>query len=165
MDVKVLSPYKNIIIGMIIIIAFAAVVQGTFSQYSLQEKEIEAKMRELEDREKTIERWGKLRLEREALGDSFLTEDTLFFKKFVEEKANDSGINIISLKTSNAEKDLFWETTMQLSIICSYEDFIVFIKAIEEKSVVIEKVGIKNRSGMRNTAVSLTLKGFILKER
>lgn len=164
MDVKVLSPYKNIIMGVIIIIAFAVVVQGIFSHYSLQEKEIEAKMRELEERERTIERWGKLRLERKALGDSFLTEDTLFFKKFVEEKANDSGINITSLKTSNAEKNLFWETTMQLGIICSYEDFIVFIKAIEEKSVVIERVGIKNSSGTRNTAVRLTLRGFILKE-
>lgn len=165
MDVKAILPYKNIIIGVIIIIVFAAVVQGTFSHYSLQSKEIEAKMQELEEGEKTIERWGKLKLEREVLGGSFLAEDTLFFKKFVEEKANDSGINITSLNTSSMEKDLFWETTIQLGITCFYEDFIVFIKAIEEKSVVIEKVGIKNSGGMENTAVSLTLKGFILKER
>lgn len=164
MVVKTLLPYKNIIIGVIIIIVFAAVAQGTFSHYSLQKKEIEAKMQELEEGEKTIKRWEKLKSEREVLGSSFLAEDTLFFKKFVEEKANDSGINITSLKTSNIEKGLFWETTMQLGITCSYEDFIVFIKAIEEKSVVIERVTISNSSRTGNTAVSLALKGFILKE-
>jgi len=164
MDVKALSHYKNIIIGAIIVIAFAVVARGTFSHYFLQKKEIEAKSRELEEGEETIERWKKLRLEREVLNSTFLAEDVLFFKKFVEEKANDSEISIISLKTYNAEEDFFWETTMQLAIICSYKDFIVFIKDIEEKSVIIEKVGIKNSSEMRNIEVSLTLKGFILKE-
>lgn len=163
MDTKALSQYKNPLIGFAIVIIFAIIAQGIFSHHSLEREKIASKMQELEEGEQTIMRWEKLRLEAEELDTSFLTKDTLFFKKFVEEKANSFGIKITSLKTSNVEKDLYWEATMHLGMVCSYKEFTDFIKAVEEKSVVVEKINIISGQNVRDGKVDLTLKGFILK--
>ena len=163
MNVKVISQYKNPLIGIAIIITFAILVQGILSHYSLQRDEIAAKIRELEEGEQTIMRWQRLNLDAEELSRSFLTKDILSFKRFVEEKANFFGIRITSLKTSSLEKDLYWEVAMQLGITCSYKGFIEFIKAIEEKSIIAEKIGITSGQNVRDEKIGLTLKGFILK--
>ncbi len=163
MDIRVLSQYKNPFIGFAIIIIIAIIAQDIFSRYSLEEEEIASKMQELEEGWQTIMRWENLRSEAEELAMSFLTKDTLFFKKFVEGKANSSGIKIISLKTSNVEKDLYWETTIELGVAGSYKNFTDFIRAIEEKSVVAEKIRITSGQNVRDEKIDLTLKGFILK--
>ena len=163
MDLKALSQYKNSLLSIVIIIAFAILVQGTLSYYSLQKNEIVVKLQELEEGEQTMIRWQRLGLDAEELEKSFLAKDTLFFKKFVEEKANSLGIKITSLRTSNLEKDLYWEVTMHLGMACSYKDFTDFIKAIEEKSVVVKNVSITSGQNVKDEKIDLTLKGFILK--
>lgn len=163
MDVKALSQYKNVLFSIVIIVVFAVLIQGTFSYYSLQKKEIAIKLQELEEGEQTMMRWERLHLDAEELGKSFLAKDTLFFKKFVEEKANSLGIRITSLRTSNLEKDLYWEVTMDLGMTCLYKNFINFMKAIEEKSVVAEKIKITSGQNVKDEKIDLTLKGFILK--
>jgi len=163
MDLKALSQYKNSLLSIVIIIAFAILVQGTLSYYSLQKNEIVVKLQELEEGEQTMIRWQRLGLDAEELEKSFLAKDTLFFKKFVEEKANSLGIKITSLRTSNLEKDLYWEVTMHLGMVCLYKDFINFMKAIEEKSVVAEKIKITSGQNVKDEEIDLTLKGFILK--
>jgi Tfp pilus assembly protein PilO len=165
MDKKFLSSYKNIISAAVIIIAFSIMAQSIFSHYNLKKGQVEAKIRELENRSLIAARWKRLKAEKEELNKKFLAEDVLFFKKFVEEKANDLGITITSLKTSSDEQELYyWETTMQLGITCSYEDFVNFIKAIEEKSISVKTVTISNNSRTNRTEVNLTLTGFILKK-
>ena len=164
MDVKALSQYKNLFIGLAIIITFAMLVQGILSHYSLQRDEIDAKILELEEGERTIMRWKKLNWDVEELNKSFLTKDTLSFKKFLEEKANSLGIRITSLRTSHVEKDFYWEATIHLGMEGSYKDFIEFIKAIEEKSVVAEKIKIASGKNVRDEKIDVTLKGFIIKQ-
>jgi len=164
MDATILSPYKNIIIGAVIIFTFVRIAQGTISQYSLEKEAIAVKMRELEDGEITMERWEKLGWDRKELGSRFLTRDTLTLKKFVEENANSFGIKITSLKTSNVEKDLYTEATMQLGMVCSYGNFTAFVKAVEEKGVAVERVRIVSGKDGRDEKVDLALKGFIIKK-
>ena len=163
MDIKVFSQYKNIFIGLAIIIIIAIIAQSVFSHYSLEKEKIASKMQELKEGERTIKRWQKLSLDDEELNKSFLAKDTLFFKKFVEEKANNFGIKITALKTTNIEKDLYWETIMKLGMACSYRELVDFIKAIEEKSVVLQKIKIVSGKDVRDERVDLTLKGFIIK--
>ena len=163
MNAKVLLQYKNSFIGIVIIVAFAILVQGILSHYSLQRDEIAVKMRELEEGQLTILRWTRLSSEAKKLEESFFTKDTLFFKKFVEERANSFGIRITSLKTSNIETDFYWEATMHLGMTCSYKDFTKFIGAIEEKSIVAEKIKITGGQNIKDEKIDLTLKGFILK--
>jgi len=163
MNAKVLLQYKNPFIGIVIIVAFAILVQGILSHYFLQRDEIAAKMRELEEGQLTILKWTRLSSDAKKLEESFLTKDTLFFKKFVEERANSFGIRITSLKTSNIETDFYWETTMHLGMTCSYKDFIKLLGAIEQKSIVAEKIKITGGQNIKDEKITLTLKGFILK--
>jgi len=164
MDAKILSPYKNIIIGVVIIITFVRIVQGTVSQHFLKRKEVAVKAQELEEGERIIEKWKNLERNNKELTSKFLTKDTLTFKKFVEENANDLGIKITSLKTSNVEKELYWEMAMNLGMRCSYKDFKDFVKAIEDKGVAVEGVTITSSREERDEIVHLALKGFIIKE-
>ena len=163
MDIKALSQYKNPLIGFAIVIIFAVITQGIFSSHSLEKEEIVSKMQELDAGRQTVARLERLRMETERLKIPFLTKDTLFFKKFVEEKANSFGIEVTSLKISNVEKDLYWEATMQLGMVGSYKNFTYFIKAIEEKSILAEKISIISGQDGRYGKIDLNLKGFILK--
>ena len=52
---------------------------------------------------------------------------------------------------------------MHLGMVCLYKDFINFMKAIEEKSVVAEKIKITSGQNVKDEEIDLTLKGFILK--
>lgn len=164
MNLKAILPYKNIIAGLTIIIIFGVAIRNVFFHYSLQKEEIAVKRQKLKEKELTIKRWNKVKAAADNLDSVFLIEDTLSFKKFVEKKAKDSKINILSLRISNVKKDLYQETVMQLNIRCAYDDFIIFTKAIEEKSIVIEKTAISRDRRGENTMVELTLKGFILKK-
>lgn len=162
-SVKNISPYKNIIASLIIVIVFVIIIRSIVSHYSFQENKIAERIQELEKGDSTIKKWEKLKSERNELDSIFLGEDSLFFKKFIEEKANASKINITLLKTFNTEKDLYWETKMELNIACTYRDFIAFTEAIEKKSVIIERVVMSMGGRGKNIDVSLTLKGVILK--
>ena len=164
MDTRIISPYKNIIAGLAIIIVFCMVVRGMFSHYSLQKEGVAAKTRESEERELIIKRWERLKRDKDEMSKVFLTEDTLLFKKIVEEKAKASNISISSIKTSNMEKDFYWETIMQLSVTCAYNDIISFARGIEEKSIVIEKAEIFRGKGGNGIEVKLKLKGVTLKK-
>ncbi len=164
MDAKILSPYKNIIIGIIIIITFVRIAKGIISQHSLKREEVIVKAQELEEGERIIERWKNLERNTAELASKFLTKDTLTFKKFVEEKANGLGIKITSIKTSNVEKKLYWEMVMNLGMICSYKDFTDFVKAMEMKGVAVEGVTITSSREERDEIINLALKGFIIKE-
>lgn len=164
MNIKVFSQYKNTLIGLIIIVAFVFIIKSEHSHYSLEKEEIALETQELEEGADIVARWDSLRSDAEDLASRFLTEDTLFFKKFVEEKANTFGIQITSLKTSTLEEDFYWEVAMQLGMVSSYKSFMEFVDAIEEKGVAIEKVKVLSERDTKTEAIELTLKGFIIKK-
>lgn len=163
MDIKVFLQYKNLFVSLIIIIIIAVLAQVLFSYYSLQEDNIDAKLQELVAGEKTIARWQELKLESKEVKSLFFAKDILFFKKFVEEKANSHGIRITFLNTSDIEKDLYWEVTMQLGMVCTYKDFVSFIEDIEQKSITVKDIKIAYNVESGSAKINLNLKGFILK--
>ncbi|MCK4912656.1 MAG: hypothetical protein KAS05_02935 [Candidatus Omnitrophica bacterium] len=163
MDIKVFLRYKNLFVSLVIVIIAAVLAQVLFSYYSLQEDNIDAKLQELVVGEQTIARWQELKLENEEVKSLFFAKDTLFFKKFVEEKANSLGIRITFLNTSDIEKDLYWEVTMQLGMACVYKDFISFIRDIEQKSITVEDIKIVYNAESGSEKINLNLKGFIIK--
>ena len=164
MNIKSILPYKNVAAAMIVVVVFIIVIRSIFSHYSLQNEGIAVRMRKSEERDLTIKKWEKLKSESSELEGVFLVGDTLVFKKFIEEKAKASKINIALLKTSNIEKDLYWEAKMLLDIACTYSNFVTFTAAIEKKSVVINRVMMSMGEGGGNIGVNLTLKGVILKK-
>ncbi len=164
LELKDIVAYKNLIISLAIVVIFTIAVRKTLSRYSLEKSEVEAKMQKLEDGEKTLLRWNKLKAEAKSLAKDFFVEDTSLFGKFIEKKARASRVNIGSLRTSSSESDLYWRTLMQLGITCNYKDFVAFIKAIEEKSVVIERTTISRSDQKGKMKADLVLKGLTLKK-
>ncbi len=164
MNTKAILPYKNAAAGIAIVVVFAIMIRSVFSHYSLQNEKIAVRTRKLEKEDLTIKKWEKLKIDSSELNSVFLAGDTLVLKKFIEEKAKASKINITLLKAFNTEKDLYWETKMQLSILCTYNDFIAFIAAIEEKSVAIERAVISMGEEGGRIGINVTLKGVILKK-
>ncbi|MFH1519310.1 MAG: hypothetical protein ABIE75_01900 [Candidatus Omnitrophota bacterium] len=163
-ELKDLSAYKNLIIGLAIVVIFVIAVRKVLFRYSLQKSEVAVQMREIEDGEITLLRWSKLKADAEELARGFFVEDTSLLGKFIENKARASRVNIGSLKTSSSESDLSWQILMQLGITCNYSDFVTFIKAIEEKSVVIERATVYRGDQKGKVKIDLALKGFILKK-
>jgi len=163
MDFKSLSQYKNSLVSLVIIVIIFILAQLIFSYYSVQENNVDAKIKELEIGEQTIARWHILKNKAKELDAIFLTKDVQSFKKLVEEKANAFGIKITSLNATNEEKDIYWEITMQLGMKCLYKEFVKFIKSIEEKSIVVEDIRISNDQNSKRKIIGLKLKGYVTK--
>ncbi|MFH1505129.1 MAG: hypothetical protein ABIH08_07085 [Candidatus Omnitrophota bacterium] len=158
---KEILRYRNLILGLIIILTFGILLRSIFSHYSLEKEKLKLKQKIAQESKNTAKSWENLKQKYEGLKFNFLRGDTLAFKKIVEEKAQSAGIDIASLSISRLDKEYYWEAEMELEIVCFYKDFQEFIASLEEKNIEIERLKITNCD--RNVRVNASLKGVIIK--
>ena len=153
--------YKNAIIALVIIVAFAWVLNNLNSYYILKQEELEAIQLELENGKRTIEQWDKLQRDFDQLGKDFFVKDTLLVKRFVEESGRTNQVEIVNLNVSNADKDFYWEASMKVIVICHYNDFVKFIKSLEGKKISVNAARIGRIEDKIRAEVNLN--GVVLK--
>ncbi|MDD3297140.1 MAG: hypothetical protein PHU64_07295 [Candidatus Omnitrophica bacterium] len=153
--------YKNFIFSGVIIFIFVIVLRGTITHYSLLLEDIEQDKVEIEEGKVIIDEWNKTKSEQNALTGSFFQKDALLVKKFVEEKAQISKVDIESLNIESFDKDFYWETTISLATKSSYKDFSGFIKVLNESGITIERI--KVNSSDKGIRANTKLKGIVLK--
>jgi len=155
--------YKNAIVILAIIALFVVVDYNLITNYAERAGQLEQKEVELENGKQTLREWKSVSAELEKVSYKFLKEDVQLFKKFIEGNAKQHNVGVISVSTSNEEKEFYWEVAMDLSIKCSYANFVEFIKSSETGSIEVKKVSIVAKRDDRDAVISLTLKGYILK--
>jgi len=153
--------YKNTVIAIIIIVAFAWVLNNMNTHYIRQEKRLAVKEQELKDGKKTIEKWSKLQGDFRQLGKEFFAKDTLLVKSFVEEKAQANRVDIVNLSSTVIDEDFYWKVEVKVRTICEYEDFIELIKALEDKNINVQ--GMKISRDKNKIKADATLKGIVIK--
>ena len=153
--------YKNIIVAVIIVIVFFILIRNRWSKYSQEVKSLKAKEVQLQKGKETIDKWNKLSREYVQKRRAFLEKETSAFKKYIEENAQRSGVDISSLKVSNADKGFYWESRMNFNAVCSYPDLVKFTRAFEEKNIGVESIAITRSGG--GISITAALKGFVLK--
>jgi len=153
--------YKNPIVFLAIVGIFILTVRFILGYYSTEKIKLKKITKKLNSAREEMYAWQKTRKNYKELSKEFFKEDTLFFKKFVEESARKSRVSIDSLRSSREDRGHYWEMSMHLTLGCSYEEFTNFLGFIETKSVAVESVKLNKEDEKMNIGVAL--KGFVLK--
>jgi Na+-transporting NADH:ubiquinone oxidoreductase subunit NqrC len=159
---KELLRYRNIFIGIIIVVVISIIIYKIQANYSLEIKKIEAQQAELEKGREMLEEWSALEGRYQQIAGGFLQRDTLFFKKMFEEKAKNLGIDISSLSISQKERDDYWETSAKIVFTAKYNKFLEFVKSLAEKKIEIERVKLAG-SPDNIIRIEAELKGIVIK--
>ncbi|MCF7916425.1 MAG: hypothetical protein K9L61_01445 [Candidatus Omnitrophica bacterium] len=155
-DIKDLAQYKNIIVVIVVIGAALLFIYNAYSGYQNGIAKIKEKEEALQQAETDLQIWKETKNRYRKLADDFFGEDPLAFKKYVEEVARSTGVNINSLKTSRTKRDFYQEAIIQLGLNSSYENLVNFVAGLEKKNVVINSMMLqKNRDKELNVDFSL----------
>lgn len=151
--------YKNLILAVAIVFVFGIIARSIAAHYSLEKEKLEARKNNLQNNKRIIRKWENLEKEYNELKKKFLHGNTLVFKKSVEEKAQETGVNITSLNISRADKEFYREERIRLKLTCPYRNLRDFIKLIEKESIEVEKLNITEAE--RQINAELDLEGII----
>lgn len=153
--------YKNVILFLVIIIVFVIVGKNINDHYTQQKLDLEVKEAELQQGKKTMQRWENLGGEYSRITLPFFKGDVLPLKTLVEEKAKDNEVEIVSLSVRTTDEDFYWVATIKVNFVCPYMNFLRFIDSLEEKSIAIKTIRIKESEGQ--VEVNADLEGIVLK--
>ncbi|MCQ9204689.1 MAG: hypothetical protein NG737_00010 [Omnitrophica bacterium] len=158
---KEILRYKNVLVGIAIVLVFWMAFRNILSKHSLAKNALETKREEFEEGKKVIKKWVRLVKDYKELERGFLQKNVLSFKKFVEEQAQLSGIDISSLSVSHKDKGRYWQVAMHIKAVSSYKQFVNFLRAVEKKKVEVVQIKIFDRHD--GISMDMKLRGAVLK--
>ncbi|MCF7869679.1 MAG: type 4a pilus biogenesis protein PilO [Candidatus Omnitrophica bacterium] len=162
-DIKDLFQYKNIIVVIVVIIAALLFIHSSYSGYQNNLEKIKDKEKALEQARIELQRWEEAKNEYKQLVNYFFKDDSIAFKKYVEEKAKNTNVTIDSLRISRSEKDFYQEAVIQLKLNSSYKDLVNFIRELEKKNIDIKKMSLKKVKD-KKLRINLNLKAVLIKK-
>ncbi len=159
--------YKNILVAAVIIGVFGVIIYSIYSHYTSQLNDINAQFAELAQGRQTIAKWDALERQYRELGQVFLSKDVTLFKQYMEEKAQATDIPIESLSMSREDQGYYWKASIRLQGICTYKNFVEFLKLLEEKKILLEQItleGVEESGGLGSRVrIEASFQGVILK--
>lgn len=157
-----LLKFKNILAIVGVGVVFVVINLSTYSGHNSQLEKLDSELKKIEEGKEAITRWNKIRRDYRGLEDVFLIEGTMPFKQFVRLKARQFDIKINSLKSSFVEKGDYLELPMEVAVTCSYDNFLAFVEALEEKTVEIKRATIKRQKNEQEIKAELYLVGLVV---
>jgi Tfp pilus assembly protein PilO len=165
---KELLRFKNEFIILALLIVMFLVGKNLMSSYSVQMQAIESKQREVKAHSDILGRWKKADAEYHSKNEKFIFSNTSEFKKFVDEQAQSQGVNISYIGPARQDKLYYEEATMSLKVMAKYKNLAGFIKLLEAKGIVVEKLIVKNTESRQGTrkgrSIELVIKVFVPKK-
>lgn len=153
-DIKDLAQYKNIVVIIIIIAAALLFLYNAYNRYQNEVVKIKEKEEALQQAETELQIWKETKKRYKKLADDFFGEGPLAFKKYVEETARSTEVNINSLRTSRTKKDFYQEAIIKLGLDSPYESLVNFVAELEKKNVVINSMRLQKK---RNKKLNIDL--------
>ncbi len=159
---KAISRLKNVIITLAIIVTFVIVINKMVSGYMSQINALKIKMDDLEKGRLLIERWNKATLSYDKLAEGFFTKDPTEFKTFVDQQSKKYNINVSSLSPTKRNESFYINASLSLRASTdNYANLVNFIKSLEEKRVMVERLRIWNEQN-NNRSAEILLSTIVL---
>lgn len=156
--------YKNVLLSILIVVVFFFILKGLWERHSLVIEDLKKKTSDLEKGRLLIEKWNMVSGEYDRLKEGFAMKGEGSFKKFLEEKTKDYGINVTYLSPSRKQEDFYSEVSFNLRANSDlYETIVSFIKSLEEKRVIMETLRIRSADDKKRS-IDLTVKSFIIEK-
>ncbi|MCF7872615.1 MAG: type 4a pilus biogenesis protein PilO [Candidatus Omnitrophica bacterium] len=162
-DIKDLLQYKNIVAVSVVIIAALLFVNNSYSGYQNDLRKIKDQEKALEQAKTELQRWEEAKNKYNQLVDVFFKDNSIAFKRYVEEKAKNTNVTIDSLRTSRREKDFYQEAVIQLGLDSSYKDLVNFIAELEKRNIDIKNMSLRKAKD-KELRVNLDLKAVLVEK-
>ena len=146
---KELLRFKNefVVVAAIAIMFFIG--KGLVASYSAQMQEIDAKQQDFRNHSDVLTRWQKAAADYQKGSEKFTFASAADFKRFVDEKSQAQGVNISYVGPSRQDKVYYEEATMILKVMTPYKNLANFIRLLEAKDVMVDRITIRNSASGR----------------
>ncbi|MCF7886873.1 MAG: hypothetical protein K9L71_00475 [Candidatus Omnitrophica bacterium] len=162
-DIKNLLQYKNTIAVIVVIIAALLFINNNYSSYQNDLGKVKDKKKALEQAKTELQRWEEAKNKYNQLVDVFFKDNSIAFKRYVEEKAKNTNVTIDSVRTSRSQKSFYQEAVIQLGLDSSYKDLVNFIAELEKKNIDIKNVFLR-KARDKELRVNLNLKAILVEK-
>lgn len=158
----IIFKYKNLFVLIVIILFFAFIFNKVYNSYQIKSENIK-NIKDIVDNKKIIaEKLLDIRNKKNIILEKFF-KDPLEIKKYIEDKARESFLDIDSVKIDRRDEEFFLEITVNLLAKSSYKNFLNFLRKIEDKNIIIERLYLKKSDDPGKINEEILLKGYIVK--
>jgi len=158
----IIFKYKNLFVLIVIILFFAFIFNKVYNSYQIKSENIK-NIKNIVDNKKIIaEKLLDIRNKKNIILEKFF-KDPLEVKKYIEDKARESFLDIDSVKIDRRDEEFFLEITVNLLAKSSYKNFLNFLRKIEDKNIIIERLYLKKSDDPGKINEEILLKGYIVK--
>ena len=158
----IIFKYKNLFVLIVIILFFAFIFNKVYNSYQIKSENIK-NIKNIVDNKKIIaEKLLDIRNKKNIILEKFF-KDPLEIKKYIEDKARESFLDIDSVKIDRRDEEFFLEITVNLLAKSSYKNFLNFLRKIEDKNIIIERLYLKKSDDPGKINEEILLKGYIVK--
>jgi len=158
----IIFKYKNLFVLIVIILFFAFIFNKVYNSYQIKSENIK-NIKDIVDNKKIIaEKLLDIRNKKNIILGKFF-KDPLEVKKYIEDKARESFLDIDSVKIDRRDEEFFLDITVNLLAKSSYKNFLNFLRKIEDKNIIIERLYLKKSDDPGKINEEILLKGYIVK--
>jgi hypothetical protein len=159
---KQILKYKNEVILVLIILFFIGVAKNIVGRHSQKMKELTVIKKKIEEKKGLLKEWQEVNKKYASAQETFFRKDTLLFKRFIEERAQEAELDLEYLSPSYQGRGFYTEATIDLRSSASYRNIVSFLEQLEQRNVSIKKLGIRDSGKKRR--VNIKVGTAILKE-
>lgn len=141
---KELLRFKNEVIAVALLAVMFFIGKGLVTSYSAQMQDIDAKQRDIKNHSDILNRWQLVNSDYKKANEKFTFSDAADFKSFVDENAQAQGVDISYVGPSRQDKSYYEEATMILKVMTPYKNLANFIRVLESKDIMVDRLTIKN---------------------
>ncbi|MBD3246601.1 MAG: hypothetical protein GF333_06265 [Candidatus Omnitrophica bacterium] len=152
-----LSEYKNVFIVVTLAVVTAFVVHGVYKKYAGDLEAVNRQVEEVKEGQEMIASWRRVNKEFGALREAFAFSDPIEYKRFVEQAAYESGVDMEALRPKQREEDGYGVSEIYLEFTSeTYTDILEFVNTVEHKNIQVKTMTVREaRNGGKRVRADL----------
>lgn len=147
MDVKDLLRYKNTLVICSIFLLGFFFLRSAYQNYQDDLAGVERKLEAMRESEAKVIQLERVEEERDQILESFHQRDLLALRRFVEQKAQITGISVRSSQASQSPAQPYFLALIDIEFRASYQDLLDFIRELEKNDIFVNSVSLRRGSG------------------
>lgn len=142
---KQFAKYKNEAIIAVIILVLYLAGKDRYDAHQVTMRRIDKEEQEAVQLKTQVEDWERITVKYDDMSRALVFDDALSFKRFVDSKAQETGLSVTYVGPSREDKKFYELATMNLKISSPYSNVIDFLKLIEQNDIILDKITVQNK--------------------
>jgi hypothetical protein len=164
---KELLRFKNEFVAIVLLVVMFMIGKNMVASYSEQTQTVSVKEQDFKNHSDVLNRWQKISADYRKENEKFIFADASDFKHFVDEQAQAQKVDISYVGPSRQDKVYYEEATMILKVMAPYKNLVNFLRLLEARDIIIDRLTIKNSSlkqeGRKGRTIEVAIRVFVPK--